>query len=405
MEAGTKKDGLLEDIRVLDLADEKASFCSKLLADMGACVIKVERPGGDPSRKIGPFLGNSPHPERSLFSLHNNTNKLGITLNIEHHEGKRIFCRLVEKADVVVETSPPGYLKDIGLGFEVLSDANPRLILVSITGFGQNGPRSKYKTCDIVASAFGGQMYISGSPSTPPLKPFGEQSYYLASLFAAIGILLVLRKRAKTGMGEHVDISMQEAVVSTLEHVIIQYFYEKTIAKRQGSLHWNNSFCILPCKDGHMLMSLFQQWETLVEWMDSEGMAEDLKEERYRGEEIRQNRLDHIVEVLQRWTKTHTTNELFEVGQLMRFPWAPVYSPKEVLESPQLKSRGFFVEVGHPEVGTFIQYPGAPYKFDGCSLDRWNRAPFIGEDNEEIYQRELGLSEEELRRLSSIQAI
>ena len=395
----------LEGIRILDLADEKASFCTKLLADMGASVVKVERPEGDPSRKMGPFLGESPHPERSLFFLHHNTNKLGITLNLEHSEGRKIFHRLVERADVVVESFSPEYLKDLGLSYEILSRTNPRLILVSVTGFGQDGPRSKYKSCDIVTSAFGGQMYVSGSPSTPPLKPYGEQSYYTASLFAAIGILLALRKRNHTGEGEHIDISLQEALVSTLEHVMIQYFYEKTIPKRQGSLHWNNSFCILPCKNGYILMSLFQQWETLVEWMDSEGMAEDLKEEKYKGEEFRQTHLDHIMEVLQRWTKTHTANELFELGQLMRFPWAPACSPKEVLESPQLKSRGFFVEVGHPEIGTFIHYPGAPYKFDGRSLGRWERAPLVGEDNVEIYQRELGLSEEELRRLSSIYAI
>jgi crotonobetainyl-CoA:carnitine CoA-transferase CaiB-like acyl-CoA transferase len=405
MQARDRKDSLLEGIRILDLADEKASFCAKLLADMGASVIKVERPGGDVSRKMGPFLGDFPHPERSLFFLHNNTNKLGITLNLEHRKGRKIFHKLAERADVVVESFSPGYLKELGLSFEILSRTNPRLILVSVTGFGQDGPRSQYKSCDIVSSAFGGQMYVSGSPSTPPLKPFGRQSYYAASLYAAIGILLALRNRNRTGKGEHIDISLQEAVVSTLEHVMIQYFYEKIIPKRQGSLHWNNSFCILACKDGHILMSLFQQWETLVEWMDSEGMAEDLKDEKYKGAEFRQSHLDHIIEALQRWMKTHTANELFELGQLMRFPWAPVYSPKEVLESPQLKSRGFFVEVGHPEIGTSIQYCGAPYKFDGCSLDRWKRAPLIGEDNKEIYQRELGLSEEELKRLSSIHAI
>jgi benzylsuccinate CoA-transferase BbsE subunit len=248
-------------------------------------------------------------------------------------------------------------------------------------------------------------MHVSGSLSTPPLKPFGEQSYYTASLFAAIGILLAIRKRDRIGEGEHIDISLQEAVVSTLEHVMIQYFYEKTIPKRQGPLHWNNAFCILPSKDGHILISLFQQWETLIEWMDSEGMAEDLKEEKYKGEEFQQTHRDHIIEVLQRWTRTHTANELFESGQLMRFPWAPVCSPKEVVISPQLKSRGFHVEVDHPELGTFIQYPGAPCKFDGCSLDRWKRAPLIGEDNVEIYQEELGLSNEDLKRLSSIHAI
>jgi crotonobetainyl-CoA:carnitine CoA-transferase CaiB-like acyl-CoA transferase len=405
METKGQKGSLLEGIRILDLADEKASLCSKLLADMGAYVIKVERPGGDSSRKIGPFLGDFPHPERSLFFFHNNTNKLGITLDLEHSEGKKIFFRLLERTDVVVESFPPGYLEVLGLGFEMLSETNPKLILVSVTGFGQNGPKSKYRSCDLVASAFGGQIYVSGSPSTPPLKPFGEQSYYAASLFAAIGILLALRKRHRSGKGEHIDISLQEAVVSTLEHVWIRYFYENVIPKRQGSLHWNNNFCILPCKDGHILVSLLQQWETLVEWMASEGMAEDLTEESWKDEGYRLQHLDHIIEVMGTWTQTHTAQELFELGQLMHFPWSPVYSPKEVLQSAQLKSRGFFVEGGHPEIETFIRYSGAPYRFDGCSLDRWKRAPLIGEDNIEIYQRELGLSDEELRTLSSINAI
>jgi benzylsuccinate CoA-transferase BbsE subunit len=405
MYARDPRDNLLEGIRILDLADEKASFCTKLLADMGARVVKVERPGGDFSRKIGPFLGDPPHPERSLFFFHNNANKLGITLNLEHAEGKKIFCRLVERADVLVESFSPGTLEDLGLSFEILSRKNPKLILVSVTGFGQDGPRSHYKSCDLVASAFGGQMYVSGSPSTPPLKPFGEQSYYAASLFAAIGILLALKKRNRNGKGEHIDISLEEAVVSSLEHVMIQYFYEKTITRRQGSLHWNNSFCVLPCKDGHILMSLFQQWETLVEWMASEGMAGDLTEDVWKDEGYRLQYLDHIIEVIGKWTKSHTTQELFEQGQLMRFPWAPVYSPKEVLESPQLKSRRFFFEVDHPENGTFIMYAGAPYKFDSHSFDRWKRAPLIGEDNIQIYQKELGLSDEELKRLSSIHTI
>ena len=405
MEARGQKDSLLKGVRVLDLADEKASFCSKLLADTGACVIKVERPGGDPSRVIGPFLENSSLLERSLFFYYHNTNKMGITLNLEHSEGKKVFCRLLEKTDIVVETFPPRYLNDLGLGFEVLSEINPKLILVSVTGFGLSGPRSEYKSCDLVASASGGQMYVSGSPLTPPLKPFGEQSYYTASLFSAVGILLALRKRAQSGKGEHIDISIQETVVSSLGHVLPRYFYEKIISKRQGGLHWDNNFCILPCKDGHILIGLLQQWETLVEWMASEGMAEDLTEEIWKDEGFRLQRLDHVVEVIGKWSKAHTTQELFGLGQLMHFPWAPVHSLKEVLESPQLKSRGFFVQVDHPELGTPIKYPGTPYQFSCCALDRWKRAPLIGEDNVQIYQKELGFSDEEVRRLSSIQAI
>jgi len=405
MPSEEEKKGLLQEIRVLDLADEKASFCSKLLADLGAYVVKVEKPGGDPSRKIGPFLGNSPHPERSLFFYYHNTNKLGITLNLEHPMGREIFLRLIKKVDIVVESFPPGYLGDFKLDFEILKEANPKLILVSVTGFGQSGPRKNYQSCDMVASAYGGQMYVSGSPSTSPLKPFGEQSYYTASLFAAIGILLALRKRVHTERGEHIDISLQESVASTLDHVMVRYFNEMLITKRLGNLYWNNSFFILSCKDGHILIAPFQQWETLVEWMDSEGMADDLKEEKWREEEYRIRNIEHILQVLERWTKTHTVKELFELGQLMRFPWAPVYSPEEVLESPQLKERRFFIDVDHPEIGTSFKYPKMPYQLSSSSLNRWKRAPLIGEDNVQIYHKELGLSDEELKRLSSLNVI
>jgi len=405
MEVKENKDVLLTGIKVLDLADEKASFCPKLLADMGASVIKVERPGGDPSRDIGPFWKNSPHPEKSLFFQYNNANKRGITLDLEKGLGREIFLKLVNKTDIVVETFPPGYLKDLGLGFEALSEVNPRLILLSVTGFGKDGPRSKYKSCDLVASAFGGSLCVSGSSSTPPLKPFGEQSHYTASLFGAIAILLALRKRTQSGKGEHIDISMQEAVASTLDHVMVRYFYDRVIPERQGSLHWDSSFCISPCKDGYLLLTLFQQWETLIELMDSEDMAEDLVEESWRDEEYRLRHADHIIEVLERWTKTHTTDELFELGQLMRFPWAPVQSPRGVLESPHLKARNFFVDMDYPQIGTSIKCPGSPYKFSSGFLNRRKRAPLIGEDNISVYRNELGLSDEELQRLSSMHVI
>jgi benzylsuccinate CoA-transferase BbsE subunit len=395
---------LLNGLQVLDLADEKASFCSKLLADLGARVIKIERPGGDPSREIGPFLKESQSPKKSLFFFHNNTNKLGITLNLEHEDGKEIFLKLLQRADILVETFPPDYLRQ-GLGFEFLCPVNTGLIHVSVTGFGKNGPRSQHKSCDLVASAFSGQMYVTGSPSTAPLKPFGHQSYYSASLFGAVSILLALRKRNRTGKGEHIDISLQEAAISTLDHVMVRYFFENTIAKRQGGAYGNYSFCILPCKDGHILLAPFQQWETLIEWMDNEGMAEDLRDKEYREEGHRASRINHILQVLEQWTRTHTVQELFESGQLMRFPWAPIQPLKEVLNNPQLKARGFFIEVEHPELRRSISYPGSPYKSSNSSTGRWKRAPLIGEDNVRIYQGELGLSDEELRRLSSLGVI
>ncbi|NVL93152.1 MAG: CoA transferase [Desulfobacterales bacterium] len=405
MRSTVDNDGLLSGIRVLDLADEKASFCSKLLAGMGARVIKIESPGGDASRKIGPFWMNSPHPEKSLSFLYNNTNKLSITVNLEHSDGREIFLRLINRTDVVVETFPPGYLQELRLGFDVLSGINSRLILVSVTGFGQDGPRRDHKSCDLVASAFGGQMYVSGSPSTSPLKAFGEQSHYTASLFATVGILLSLRKRDQSGRGEHIDISLQEAVIATLEHVMIRYFHEQIIPRRQGSLHWNRAFRVFPCQDGFIHMTLFHQWETLVEWMDSECMAQDLTDKKWDDEEYRMRHLDHVIEVLGRWTRTHTRNELFELGQLMGFPWAPVSSPMEIADSPQLKARNFFLDIEHPEVGLSLRYPGLPFKSSRRFSTKQKRAPLVGEDNVHVYQEELGLSEEEMSRLSCINVI
>ena len=396
--------GLLSGLRILDLADEKAAFCSRLLADMGARVIKIEKPGGDPSRHMGPFMKETSRSDTNLSFFYNNTNKLGITLDIEHRVGKSLFLRLVKTTDVIVETFPPGFLQENGLGFSTLTETNPGLILVSVSGFGQTGPRSDHKSCDLVASAMGGQMYVSGSPSRLPLKAFGGQSYFAGSLFAATGILLALRKRARTGKGDHIDISLQEGVASTLEHVMVRYFSEGVIPRRQGGLHWNDAFVVLPCKDGFIHVTLFQQWETLIEWLESEGMAEDLKEERWWDEDYRRANADHVIEVLGRWVKTHKVQALFEKGQIMRFPWAPVHSPGSVLESPQLAERNFFVETSDPEACP-LRGPGVPYQCSRGGSLRMKPAPLPGEHNTLVYGKELGLSEAEIKRLSNKRVI
>ena len=391
----------LASLRVLDLADEKASFCSRLLADLGAEVIKIERPGGDASRWIGPFWGNFAHPEKSLFYWYNNAGKYGVTLNLESEEGRDILARLARRADVIVETFAPGYLKKMGLDYKILSKLNPGLIMASVTGFGQTGPYKRRKSCDMVASASGGQMYVSGEPEAPPLKPYGQQSYYAASLFAATGILIALRERRHSCKGQHIDISLQEAVAATLEHVMVRYFYEKAVPGRRGGLHWANSACLLPCQDGHIFITFGREWETLIELLDSEGMAEDLKDERWREEEYRRQHIDHVIEVLASWTGTHTKSELFQLGQLMRFPWAPVSTISEMFNSPHLRSRDFFLPIEHPETKSSFIYPLTPYRFNGSACRIQRRAPLIGEHNVRVYQKELGISAETLTRLSS----
>jgi crotonobetainyl-CoA:carnitine CoA-transferase CaiB-like acyl-CoA transferase len=293
---------------------------------------------------------------------------------------------LIKTSDVIVESYPPGYLEALGLGYLELSGINRQLVMASITGFGQNGPYRDYKVSDMVASALGGQMYVCGGVETPPLKSFGTQAYHVACLLAANGVLLALYNRYATGRGQHIDVSVMDAVAATLDHVLVRYFYEGVVARRQGSLHWNNAFRVFPCRDGYILLSLFQQWETLVEWLDAEGMAEDLIDNKWLDREERLQQLEHIIEVLERWTCSHTVAELVEKGQLMHFPWAEVTSIVGLLDSSQLTGRGFFVEVEHPYSGKKCKFPGAP-----CQLSRspWrvgSHVPAVGEHNKEIYQ-------------------
>jgi crotonobetainyl-CoA:carnitine CoA-transferase CaiB-like acyl-CoA transferase len=383
----------------------QAGFCAKLLADMGASVVMIERPSGTSEQDRGEsYKNNCFRKSLALFEYHN-ANKLGITLDIKKEEGKEIFRRLTSNTDVVVEAFDPGGLEGLGLGFDVLSEVNPRLILASITGFGQVGPKSHYKSCDLVASAFGGQMYVTGSPSTPPLRAYGEQSSYAASLFAAVAIMLALRRRHKSRRGEHLDISAQEAVASTLDHVLVRYFHDHVIAERQGNLAWNNSSFIICCKDGHFLINIGTQWETLVELMASEAMTGDLMEDRWEDERYRFEHIDHVISVVERWAKNYSRQELFELGQSMRFPWAPVMKPEETLKCPQLKERRFFTEIEQGRSGPIVLYPGTPYAFNHARPKEWKRAPLTGEDNAKVYRDGIGLTEMEIKRLISLKVI
>ncbi len=193
----------LSGYRVLDLTDEKARLCPRFLADMGAEVIRLEKPG--------------------TASFHwENLGKQSVTLDIELEAGQKLFTKLIEKADVLVESRPPRYLEKLGLSYLHLNKINPRLIMVSVTPFGRDGPYRDYKSCDLVASALGGQLCVTGEPGKPPLKSFGNQSYYLASIFAAIGVLLALYRRHSSGKGQHIDISLQECVAAALDHVLVR---------------------------------------------------------------------------------------------------------------------------------------------------------------------------------------
>ena len=377
--------GALSGYRVLDVSDEKGMFCARLLAGMGAEVIRVEKPGeGSPG---------------DTFVRVANIGKLSITLDLESERGRELFKRLVETADILVESYQPGYFEALGLGHSELSRINQRLITASITNFGQNGPSRDYKSCDLVASALGGQMYICGEPETPPLKPFGNQAYYSAGLFAAIGILLALWHRHTTGRGQYLDVSVMECVAAMLDHVLVRYRYEGVVARR-GNRYWNDAFRIFPCRDGYILLSLFQQWETLVAWLESEGMADDLADSKWRDREERLRGLDHIIDVLERWTLSHTATVLVERGQLMRFPWAEVASLSGLVSSPQLAERNYFAEIECLGVGSKYKAPGAPCKLSHSPWQIGDRVSNVGEHNLDIYHRELEISKPKMESLT-----
>jgi crotonobetainyl-CoA:carnitine CoA-transferase CaiB-like acyl-CoA transferase len=247
-------------------------------------------------------------------------------------------------------------------------------------------------------------MFVSGTSSGPPVKLPGLQSYYAASLFGAVAILLTLRERRLTGKGRHMDLSTQEAVASTLDHVMVDYFYDRKVTRRQGNIYGNRLFRILPCKDGFIQITILQNWETLLELMASEGMAEDLLEEKWQQQIYREEHFEHIMGVVGRWTRGHTKAELFELGQAMRFPWASVDSAKEVLKSPQLAARKFFIEAELPEDGPVISLPGIPYKFSTSLPPLPKSAPSLGEHTRQILEK-LGVGQRRIEKLAKMKVI
>ncbi|MCX5994353.1 MAG: CoA transferase [Chloroflexi bacterium] len=338
----------LSGIRILDLAEDSAGFCSRLLADMGAEVVKVEPPGGCPSRQTGPFVNDQPGADGSLSFWYHNLGKNSITLDPENGQDRQKLLQLAASSDALVESFRPGYLEGIGLGYSELSAANPGLIMASVTGFGQSGPYAQYKSSALIAAASGGQMYVCGRPGNPPLKPYGDQPYYTASLFAACGILLALRCRELTGRGQHIDISLQEATAAALEHVLVQYFYAKTVPARQGSLQWNAASDIFPCHDGHALLTFSREWDTLVELLGSKDMADGLEHPSWRDADFRRQHTGKIQEIISSWTCLQDKGEVFRLGRDMRFPWAAVNSLRDVMDNEQLRERGYFVKAEHP---------------------------------------------------------
>jgi crotonobetainyl-CoA:carnitine CoA-transferase CaiB-like acyl-CoA transferase len=401
-----RRDLPLSPYRVLDLTNEKGYFCGKILADLGADLIKIEPPEGDPGRNIGPFYHGQQDREKSLLFFAYNTNKRSITLNLQTNEGQEIFKKLAKTADFVIESFHPGYMDKIGLGYSVLKDVHPRVIMVSITPFGQEGPYKDWKASDIVAIAMGGLSHITGSPDRPPARVSVDQAYVIAGTQGAMGAMIAHYYREATGKGQHVDTSTQESVVLSALTVPQAWDLQKFIWPREGafmSRARKRVRHLWPCKDGYIAWRLFTgglgvKTRAMVDWMKSQGKAGELAEINWQELDlltVPEEKFYHWQELFGEFFKTHTKAELCREALARGIVLIPASTPKDLLADPQLEARDYWEEVEHPELGTTLTYPGALYK---SSEVKWKigRAPLIGEHNREVYEGELGFTKERL---------
>jgi crotonobetainyl-CoA:carnitine CoA-transferase CaiB-like acyl-CoA transferase len=403
--------GPLVGLRVLELADEKGQFCGKLMADLGADVIKIESPGGQSTRSVGPFLDDIPHRERSLSFWHYNTSKRGITLNLETPPGGELFRRLVAKADILLETYPPGHLPELGLGYAELSPLNPRLIMCSLTPFGQTGPWRHYQTSDLLQLAAGGQMGCCGYdpedvPNAPPIAPDGGNAWHIASHFAYIAIMAAVCYRDVTGEGQYIDASVHEACALTTEAAVPTYIYTGQVVRRhtgRAAAAEKTEPTQYITRDGAWLNTTRSGFNLtparlrrLAEWMDKYSLAQDLLDEKYQSTTAIQANVSHIAAVLETFLASIPLEEAWHGGQALGLPWGAIRSMDEIIEDQHLQDRGFFVEVSHPELGRSFIYPGPAARYSQSPWRISRRAPVIGEHNAEIFCDELGLSKAEL---------
>ena len=392
--------GALQGVRLLEYGQMvSAPYCAKLLADLGAEVIKIEEPpAGDSARARGPFPDDIPHPEKSGHFLYVNTNKLGITLDPRTPTGRLIFQRLAQQADVLIEDRPPGEMERLGLDYATLSALNPALIVTSITPFGQTGPYKDYKSYHLNlyhASGHSSFIYVTpkGDDQEAPVVGGGWVGEYDAGLSAAVATIAALMARLADGEGQHIDVSKFDTMI-TLERVAVgRYANDPTPSPLPGMVAG-----LLPCQDGHVVMTPAQnhQWDALVQLMDNPAWAQD---ERCRDEVSRAQNLDYIQPRLEQWLAQERKEDLYHRGQALSLPIGPVRTTAEIMQWPQTRQRGFFAEIDHPVAGR-LEYPTAAYRLSETPWRAWRPAPLLGEHNEEVYCRRLGFSRQDLVRLA-----
>ncbi len=386
--------GLLSGFRVLDLGSGiSAPWCAKILADYGAEVIKVELPGtGDATRRMGPFAGDDPDPEKSLTFLYLNTNKKGVTLDPSTATGRKLLDRLVADADVLVENSPPAQAKTMGLDYQSLAAVNPKLVVTSITPFGQTGPYRAFQATDIVTYALSGLMYHSGDSDKEPLRNVLDQSFYVAGSNAAAATQVALFARLTSGEGQQVDVSVAECLGAHLVQPIPYYNYMGAVKGRRP-VRGAGFEELMPARDGYVAPSVqgSQPWSTIASLIG----LEELQDEKFatsagriaHGEELK----ELLIKGLAQWDRM----PLFLASGERRLVFGMAQDAGDLASCLHLQARDFFVDVDHPVVGR-AQYPGMAVRLPGEPITGTQPAPLLGQHNSEIFGQELGYSPEDL---------
>jgi CoA:oxalate CoA-transferase len=394
-------DQALRHLKVVELCNlASGPYCTKLLADLGAEVIKIEAPSGDDARRRGPFLKDVPSPELSGLFLHLNTNKLGITLDVTTATGKGILKELIRQTDVFVEDNPPSVMEEQELTYKALEELNPRLVMTSITPFGQTGPYRDYKAYELNCHHAGGEGYLlplhSSEPDREPVKPGGIVGDSICGLTASVATLTAVYVMFATSIGQHVDMSKQDVMMSLVQNHVCIFANLEEVHNRvtKGFL------MVLPmqCKDGYIMITIVteREWRSLIECMGNPSWALD---EKFLSWVNRHWYADEINPRVQEWVRQFTKEELFHKLQAKGVAAVPVNTAEDLAKSAQLQERGFFAEINHPETGT-LRYPTVAYQFTETPWSAVRPAPLLGQHNELVYCERLGFSKQQLARLA-----
>ena len=396
---------LLEDVKVLELTHTLAgSYCAKLLADQGADTIKIEPPGqGDTARYEPPFLGGIPNQERSTLFLAFNTNKKGITLDITSPEGRKLFLDLVKESDIIIESFPPGHLDRYELGYDELQKINPRLILTSVTYYGQTGPYKSFKADDLTAQAMGGYLFaVTGLADKPPMGTALYQMDITAARNGATATLAALFQQRDSNLGQHVDVSEIEAAISTPGGLIQQYSFVGAVQRRGGGERNVLDGMHLNTKDGEVTLTTAgtggRPMETWAEFL-GEPRLTDPKFSSRQGRSQNWGELHKLVQdKLLEWNNL----DLMEAATAKGLVIGLVQNISQVINSPHLEGRQCFAELNHREVGP-LMYPGPGFLLDGENPMRGtSAAPLLGEHNDSIFCDRLNVSKDKLEQLKAM---